>query len=103
MYLWACGPEAFQGDLWPGLVRGFWRREASAGREAKSPLCLPGHSVTELLCTDSGWAGSMRGRLDSEECGRASGSECFRREDLFPSVTSLGTKGSDDGVVLAHL
>jgi hypothetical protein len=27
----------------------------------------------------------------------------FRREDLFPSVTALGTKGSDKGIVLEYL
>jgi hypothetical protein len=28
--------------------------------------------------------------------------ELFGREDLFPSVTALGTKGSDKGKVLAY-
>jgi hypothetical protein len=27
----------------------------------------------------------------------------LRREDLFPSVTALGTKDSDDGIALAYL
>jgi hypothetical protein len=29
--------------------------------------------------------------------------QLFKREDLFPSVTALGTKGSDRGIVLAYL
>jgi hypothetical protein len=44
--VWAWVPEVFHGDLCPGLARGFQQREASAGRETKSLLCLLGHSVT---------------------------------------------------------
>jgi hypothetical protein len=52
------------------------------------------------LCTQAG----PRGQLSNEECGRASGKASgFRRGDLFPSVTALGTKGSDGRVVLTHL
>ena len=69
--LWDWVPEVFHGDLWPGLVGGFQRREASADRETKSLPCLPVHLV--LLCTELGWAGLMRSLLSSEECGGTSG------------------------------
>jgi hypothetical protein len=79
MLLWACVPEAFHGDLWPGLVQEF----RSVGRERKSfpqlplqqlapspsLLYLPGYSVPP--CTESGRAVSTEGRLASEKCGRA--------------------------------
>ena len=47
--MWAWVPGVSQGDLCPGLVRGFQRRKVSAGRETKSLLCLPGRSVTQSL------------------------------------------------------
>jgi hypothetical protein len=76
--MWAWVPEIFHGDLCPGLVWVFQWREERAGREMKSLPCLPG-----CLCQNLRWL--------------------FEREDLFPSVTALGTKDSDDGIVLAHL
>ena len=56
--VYICGPEVFHGDLWPGLVRGFLRREANAGREGKSLArfcCTVGQSAPppSLPCCNS--------------------------------------------------
>jgi hypothetical protein len=54
--LWAWVPEVFHRDLCPGLVWGFQRRGASAGRKMKSLPCLPGRSVTPS-CSELSWVG----------------------------------------------
>jgi hypothetical protein len=47
--VWAGVPEVFHGDLCPGQVGRFQRREVSAGREMKSLPGVPGLSVTPSL------------------------------------------------------
>ena len=70
--MWAYAPEAFDGDVWLGLVREFLRREASVGREERlllqllllqlapppSPSWLLGYS--EQPCTELGRAGPTK-------------------------------------------
>jgi hypothetical protein len=51
-----------------------------------------------LSCTELGWAGLTRDRGVWW-----SFRQCFRRSDLFPSVTALKRKCWDDGVVLTPL
>jgi hypothetical protein len=79
MYMWAWVPEVFQGDLCPGLVQGFQRRKASAGRETKSVPCPPGRSVI-LSCSELSWV--WLGQWEADCPVR----RLFRREDLFPNV-----------------
>ena len=67
-------------------TRGFPRRslvrpgvrvpaEGSECRQGDEVSAMPSKSLSnsEQLCTESGWAGPMRSRLSSEECGRTSG------------------------------
>jgi hypothetical protein len=107
--LWVYVPEAFQGDLWPGLVREFQQRGASASREGKSFPPLPLLQLAPLLSLPWGpcylvillppctkWAR----RLASEECRGASGGIS---QTSFQVLQLLGQKLLDDRVALAHL
>ena len=66
-------------------------REVSADTETDEASARPSWSLSNFEPESA-----------SEESGRT-WAWLFRREDLFPSVTALGTKDSDEGVVLAHL
>jgi len=70
-------------------------REVSGGRETDEASAMP----SGLLSNSE--PGSVKSLQSSEECSRTQ-AQLFGR-DLFPSVTALGTKGSDKGIVLTFL
>jgi hypothetical protein len=70
----------------------------SAGRETKPLPCLPGHLVPELSLSELSQVRQGHPVRNVVDLGLLLG-----REDLFPSVTALGTKGSDKGIVLPYL
>jgi hypothetical protein len=113
--MWAWVPGVSQGDLCPGLVRGFQRRKVSAGRETKSLLCLPGHQVT-LSCSELSQVGWARSRLSSAECSgtlvlweSSSSPKCYSswnkrlrqqsssRTPLIPWIGFIQSFGGDSG------
>jgi hypothetical protein len=72
------------------------------GEVSAMPSRLLGNSElsrAEPLCTEL----ASIGPLASEECGRASGSASGEQISSPASVIALGTKGSDDRVVLTPL
>jgi hypothetical protein len=77
----------------------------NTGRETKSLPRLPGHSLT-LSLSELSQVRLGQGK-DNNPVRNVAGPQelrwLFRREDLFPSVTALRTKGSDKGIVLTYL
>jgi hypothetical protein len=64
--------RGFHRNLWPGLVQGFWQKEANSGMEGKSLPCMfcAGLCHALILCCPAlSWAVRMRSWLASEECG----------------------------------
>jgi hypothetical protein len=73
-------------------------REVSGGRETDEASAMPSGSLSNSE------PGSVKSLQSSEECSRTrTWARLFGREDLFPSVTALRTKGSDKGIVLEFL
>jgi hypothetical protein len=69
-------------------------------KASESATAVPSRSLSnsEPLWTESGWAGTTRSRV------RWDLRWLFGREDLFPMLhTALGTKDSEEGVVLTYL
>jgi hypothetical protein len=87
----------------------FMQSRTSMSREGKSFLLLqlapsltpPCCLILDAACPELGRAGPTRGRLASEECGRASGS--WGEQSSSQVLQFLWQKLSGDGVVLIHL
>ena len=97
-------------------TRGFpWRSLSRPGTRvpAKGSKCRQGDKVSavpsgslsnsKLLCTEPGQAGLTRSPLSSEECGGTSGGSSGEKISSQVLHTALGTKDSEEGIVLEYL
>ena len=96
-------------------TRGFPRRSLSRpGGKApeKGSECRQGDEVSampsrllqdSLSSTESGQAGPGKSRQSNEECGGTLGGSLGEKISSQVLHTALGTKDSDEGIVLAHL
>ena len=81
----------------------FTASAAAVGSTSISAVPSRLHGNSAAPCTELGQAGMTRSRLSSEECSRTSGGSSGEKISSQVLHTALGTKDSDEGVVLVHL